>query len=151
MRRYIRWERLENATESSDVFNNLNFWNANTNFDIDAKVKHTILQTPGVEVFTILSPYRACIAIGLAFDEDKVKRKIGRRLGCYKKGMVIPTDVKRLELDLQDEGNLWCIYVLPNGKYEYFSTKDKKEHSSMVNSYKNAKEKIGGKVIVSGV
>lgn len=52
------------------------FWTAHTNFVIGERELRAIKYAPGVEAVDVISPYRARVAIGLAFNEAEVKEGI---------------------------------------------------------------------------
>ena len=133
--------------------NALNFWICHTNFDIDNEVYITIKNVHGVEILSLFTPYSFRICIGKMFDEKEVMRNIGIALGCeqpseQKVSMVNKKDIIRIKKEISNKKH-WCIYVLPNGSYEYFSTNEDTEFVDPINFYSNIKGSIGGLLFTS--
>lgn len=69
-------------TASSEIFN---FWTGHTNFPISIDVASIIEETDGVETLNIFTKYRFRIAVGKAFDDSLVMRKINNNVYSYLK------------------------------------------------------------------
>jgi hypothetical protein len=67
-------------TASGKIFN---FWTGHTNFNITKKITSLIEETEGVETLDIFTRYRFRIAVGKAFDDSSVMRKINDNIYSY--------------------------------------------------------------------
>ena len=67
-------------TASGKIFN---FWTGHTNFNITKKITTLIEETEGVETLDIFTRYRFRIAVGKAFDDSSVMRKINDNIYSY--------------------------------------------------------------------
>lgn len=133
--------------------NILNFWLCHTNFDIDEDVYKTIKNVHGVEIISLFTPYSFRICIGKMFNEKEVMRNIGIALGCSQSkkqevSMINRIDIIKIKKEISSK-KYWCIYVLPNGSYEYFSTNESSEFTDPINFYSALKVSIGGLLLTS--
>lgn len=131
------------------------FFVGNTNFDLgEAEIK-IIIDTEGVDIFDIFSPYRFRIAIGTNFNSKKVMRLVEKRLSCvnrrYKIDQTTLDEIELIKDRLVKTGNKWIIYILPNGKYEYFNSPDKKAYDIALSNYIATQKKITGYILADGV
>ena len=62
--------------EHTNAANIFNFWTIHTNFTLGMKEYKILNRTRGVEALKILTPHRAKIAIGKAFNSPEVKARI---------------------------------------------------------------------------
>jgi len=69
-------------TASTSIFN---FWSGHTNFAITQVISNIIEDTDGVETLNIFTKYRFRIAIGKAFNDSIVMRKINYNIYQYLK------------------------------------------------------------------
>ncbi len=133
--------------------NSLRWWVGHTNFYVSDKVRDVIKSVPGVEILEVFSPYRFRLCPGLNFNSDLVLRNIERSL-CGEATMAgIPAehcvDIAKQRIDfLASEAN-WLIYVLPNGKFESYSTKCEEEFLSMLAKYDEVEKAIGGFIMTA--
>ena len=98
------------------------FWMAHTNFSIGETSRNIIKNIPGVEVLRIISRYRFIIAIGNLFETTEVTLSIQEALcGLEIKDIQLSDNkfLSEIVQTLKDTFKEWCIYVFPNGKYEY--------------------------------
>lgn len=136
-----------------DAESSLNFWIGHTNFDIDKEVYEKIKDVEGVEILSLFTPYSFRVCIGKLFNEKKVMRSIASALGCVKlSGLNI--DLKNKEMIVRTKNKIsknkhWCIYVLPNGSFEYFSTNIDEEFIDPINFYSNMEKDLGGLLLTS--
>ena len=129
----------------------LNFWLGQTNFDIDNEVYNKILNSPGVEILTPLTPYSFRISIGNMFNEKRVMNSIADTLGCNKKkniNLKNKSEILKIKKEISLK-NHWCIYVLPNGNFEHFSTDSYEEFVEPIAFFTNLKKDIGGVLLSS--
>lgn len=131
--------------------NSLVWWVGHANFYITAEVIEVIKNTPGVEIFEVFSPYRFRVCVGLNFNKDIVLRSIDRNV-CGNNTIANVDDIncadiykRRVEL-LCGEDN-WLIYVLPNGKFESFSSPDEKEYLNVLTKYDEVQKAVGGSIM----
>lgn len=61
----------------------LNFWIGHTDFPISHPICELIADTPGVESFEVMSPYRMRISIAKLFTVEKVTKEIGERVSSF--------------------------------------------------------------------
>lgn len=61
-------------------YNPFNFWILHTNFHITRHINDIVVDTPGVEVCQIFTPYRLKIAIGKAFDVKEVINNLQKNM-----------------------------------------------------------------------
>ena len=130
----------------------LRFWVGHTNFDITEQVEQTIIQIPGIEIYDTFSPYRFRVGIGLNFNTDKVKQNISNKLCPKDKIIKLPpktmSELKHIKLDLEETGENWAMFILPNGKSSHIYSKNIKDVQEMVKRYEIARKEIGGKILV---
>lgn len=69
-------------TASTEIFN---FWSGHTNFPITQVISNIIEDTDGVETLNVFTKYRFRIAIGKAFNDSLVMRKINNNIYQYLK------------------------------------------------------------------
>lgn len=69
-------------TASTSIFN---FWSGHTNFGITQIISNIIEDTDGVETLNVFTKYRFRIAIGKAFNDSVVMRKINHNVYQYLK------------------------------------------------------------------
>jgi len=136
---------------SSDK-NSLRWWVGHTNFDIDEVVYEIIKNTKGVEIIKLFSPYRFRICPGLNFNADIVLRDIEKRTcgdGIPKITDKYAIDIAKKRLDFIASTDNWLIYVLPNGRFESFSSSNSEEYLQMLSKYDQTEKEIGGFVMTS--
>src|SRR5579885_3055934 len=63
------------------VSHNMNFWEANANFNLTRSVLQQIEQVEGVETIRLLTRYRMIVSFGKAFDDGAVQKSIDKALG----------------------------------------------------------------------
>lgn len=61
----------------------MNFWVGHTDFSICFGVCEVITETPGVESYEVMSPYRMRIAIAKVFKANKVMSNISKRVSEF--------------------------------------------------------------------
>lgn len=71
---------INENTASGKIFN---FWTGHTNFAITKKIADIIENTSGIETLNIFTKYRFRIAIGKAFKDSEIMRKINRNVYTY--------------------------------------------------------------------
>lgn len=71
---------VDENTASSEIFN---FWTGHTNFAVSQDISKIIEDTSGVETLNVFTKYRFRIAIGKAFKDSSVMRKINQRVYSY--------------------------------------------------------------------
>lgn len=71
---------VDENTASSEIFN---FWTGHTNFAVTTNISKIIEDTSGVETLNVFTKYRFRIAIGKAFKDSAVMRKINQRVYSY--------------------------------------------------------------------
>jgi hypothetical protein len=71
---------INENTASGKIFN---FWTGHANFPITKKIAEIIENTDGVETLNIFTKYRFRIAIGKAFKDSIIMRKINNNINTY--------------------------------------------------------------------
>jgi len=140
-----------------------NFWVANTSFHITKSIKKNIVNTPGVEIFDVFSPYRFRIAIGQVFEERSVLNAINHALvttpNVLEKAEKLP--LINVDKDLQqrmddahkiieeNKSRFWLMLILPNGNLEYMHTNSMKDFENQKDMFIKLKNKANGVLITS--
>lgn len=117
--------------DAMNPYKQFKFWMGHTNFDITQTVADIIEKTPGVEVIHIFTRYRFIIAIAPSFNSGLVKHDIQQRLcgdSYANNSSIIEEKVLELKETLKGYPK-WCLYVFPNGQYDY--TYLKSDHSNV--------------------
>jgi hypothetical protein len=127
----------------------LNFIVGNTNFDLDNLHLGIIKNVQGVEIITPLTPYKFRICIGKAFDTKAVLREIEKSVGCYKiVDKVKLTDEQKILIKNTkktiSKNKFWAIYILPNGKFESYTTNDSDLFFHKYQFFKGLEDTVGG-------
>jgi len=135
---------------SSRQSSRMNIWLGHCNFYITKELAVELDKISGVEVLTVLSPYRFRIAIGKGFTTVKVKAIIEKKLNCnnnLKVSKDILLSLKKHKLELDHNGDPYLLYVLPNGSYETRQPKTNEELKILLTKYEKVKKELGGKLI----
>lgn len=109
--------------EYSNPYKLFDMWIGHTNFPLTNSVVKTIMDTPGVEVLKVISPYRFIVAPGKMFEWRDVRALIQRRVCTNEYEQILPTlpeDIRDrasslIEDSLKHEG-FWRMYIFPNGE-----------------------------------
>jgi hypothetical protein len=131
--------------------NDIKFWVGNTNFNITQTEGHIINQTPGVEIFNVMTRYKFRISAGKSFRASDVREAIEINLGCQNKFNMKEENLyslKAAQLTLRQQNIPWLIFILPNGKFEWYQNKDSKTFNEVLLKYKDAENLIPGHLIV---
>jgi hypothetical protein len=99
-----------------------NFWMANCDFDLSARVVELLECVRGVETLDIFTRYRFRVAIGKVFDEHLVKQEIEKILTGQR---VLPGKIDFLRSKLPEVYTFWAILI--NHKYIDFVVADTPE------------------------
>lgn len=130
----------------------LNFWVGNTDFDLNGLHIGVINNVPGVEMFTLWTPYKFRICVGKAFRTKKVLKDIEVALGCHNhKKSVLLTPAQKLEIyKIKQEiskNKFWGIYILPNGGFEYWGTDNNKQFIETYTFFNAMLNSVGGRLL----
>jgi hypothetical protein len=71
---------INEHTASGKIFN---FWTGHTNFAVTKKIADIIENTSGVETLNVFTKYRFRIAVGKAFKDSEIMRKINRNVYAH--------------------------------------------------------------------
>ena len=123
------------------------FWIAHCNFDITTKEKNIIEDTEGIEILDFFSSYRFRLAVGLNFNEERVKRSIYRRLCGPKSNFQLSSEIKKSLIDLRSSGEYWLLYALNENKFEYYSSINEDDFRNTYLKYEKAYLDLGGRLI----
>lgn len=117
--------------------NNVNFWEGNTNFDINKKVFKAIEKVPGVETLRLLTRYKFVTSFGKSFNEEEVKRNIDKLFGTSDN-----TKFNRIQyfIDMvKNKNDNWAVFHLQNGTIEYYSNDNRDNVLQIIENYKKIK------------
>ncbi len=131
----------------------LRWYCGHTNFNISAAVGETIKRIEGVEILEVFSRYRFRICPGKHFLPKKVLRDIKYKL-CQENNIFginddLMMDITKKQVELTYNKDPWLMYVLPNGKFECFSSFDQQEYLSSLEKYDHIQKTVGGVIITS--
>ncbi len=102
-------------------YKNFEFWIGHTNFDISPAVKDIIIETPGVEVFQVITRYRFLIGIGKLFAFQDVRASLQQQLcGTSIDVNALAARINSLQQTMTERKcPEWTIYLFPNGELEF--------------------------------
>ena len=133
-----------------ELKNNLKFFVGHTNFDIGEAEKLIIENTPGINILDVFSPYTFKFNVGELFPPRSVMKNLRQRL-CGKEQLMLSKEkvfsVYQKQLELKSNGNLYGVYVAPNGGFDFFETKSKEEYKEKITSYYEVQKELGGEVL----
>lgn len=112
-----------------------------TDFPITDEEFKIINDCPGVDTFRVMSRYSFIIGIGKAFEFTSVRRDLEKSLGCNEEnelsGLIKALGKKQ-----------YAILIMPNGVYKV-TTEDDENYEYNLIAFKEIKEKVNGKLILS--
>lgn len=129
----------------------MKFYVGDTNFDIGQVEAEIINNSEGVDIFDIFTRYRFRVSPGKCFKAWDVMRNIEINLGCKSKyGLTEATiyELRALKSNLYAQKKKWIVFVLPNGKYEYYvDNNDNVKFNNMLAKYKESQKIIMGSIV----
>lgn len=135
--------------------NNLKFYEAHTNFDIGEVEKAIIDNTPGINMLDVFSPYTFKFQVGLCFKIKDVVKDLRKRLCGEEKSIFLKREdvllIHEREMELKETGDMYAIYILPNGKFESFHSSNKEKYKAAVQDYLSLEKNLGGELLLGGV
>ena len=70
----------------STLSKRFNFWLAHTNFNITPSIRQILEAIEGVETLDIFTRYRMRVGVGKLFDDETVKKEIGKIIAQHLEG-----------------------------------------------------------------
>ncbi len=134
--------------------NDIRFWVGNTTWTLTDKDCAIIDATTGVEIFNILTGLKFRFSAGKAFKASQVREDLEINLGCENKyGMDLANiySLRAAKLTFEKQKLPWLIFILPNGKWEWYQNKNIDEFNSVLSKYKEAEQLINGHIVSPGV
>jgi len=144
--------------DSSLASRHFDTWLANTNFDITEDIGKKIIKAEGVSLFLPVSRYSFVVGFpttGL-FDITECKKNL-QDLLTMEENLPLEFNINdklddeslkqiKEKIDsLNNEGVLWCMYIMPNGKFDVVkSVIVNDEFIEKVNLFKNTHKLVGG-------
>ena len=156
-------------TEHSYASNCFDFWTCHCNFPITTKVAIAMEKAPGVEVFNVVTRYRARMGFNRtlleakAFTLDEIRSGVETAVlaTCNKNKvledaqnlLLFSVDVRALAKETKrklSDSKHWAMYILPNGKVETFSEPEKTTNmQTKIDLFNRTQEFVGGSVFTS--
>lgn len=109
-----------------------NFWIMHSNFLITPQIKQCLMNILGVETLEILTPYRARIAIGKAFDDFYVKSEIEKLLTIPKKVVDVKLGMEKLISQISNKYPYWAIVMNEEKELDTYGGKVESEVQNQV-------------------
>lgn len=144
--------------KQNEFFNNFRFWMMHTDFPITEEMKEELDYFPGIEMFDVVTKYRARVGIGKCFDPEQVKLGIEEFLGVRRPKKITnqitidPETGQKVEILKRMAGEnypYWMIYIVPNGELSLVHTDSGPDYENYLDLMKQTQELAGGMLIVS--
>ena len=153
-------------TEHSFASKNFDFWTLHYNSDITNELLKKIEFCDGVETLTPITRYRVRMGFNRilletgAFNLNELRAGIEDCINRHEnsnanidfsqasiKSGLFEIEEKEKRKKLIPLKKYWCMYFLPNGEYEEFSSEDSEEYMQRLELFQEAKEMAGGEII----
>jgi hypothetical protein len=152
--------------ENSLAYKRFEFWTIHTNFNIGQRIANVIVDTPGVETFSILTPYSVRIGLTTAglFDNEQVRKQIDERvLNLFNppKHVLIPSRFEEFDAETQTKieeqqkelailSPNWALYIFPSGQMQSVESESKGGYyKEKLELFRNTVGLIGGALYTS--
>lgn len=134
-----------------DMSRDFNMVIAHTNFDVTDEHIARISEVPGIEDVTPLTRYRVRLGVGLAFDEEEVRRSIdelcGVRRGPLGEQPPAPLrDKANMAVESAKRHKYWAVYVFPNGNVDMTTSAKRADVDRAIEVYTAGHAMVGGAV-----